>query len=228
MVRRRGKTSLDTRRRPAYRNERERVLIVTEGSKTEPTYFRSLIRELGITANKVIVSGEGGSAPINVVKDAESHLANDVDFEHVFLVFDRDRHPTYGDAIEKARKLKPKNAPRNQSIEVIPSIPSFEIWYFCHVSNERKPYPTGKGFGSPAQNLIRDLKNSHSCFANYKKGRCDEFYDELKPMREDACRRAEKFLEEAQKEGEQEFYENPSTRVHIIVRRLQAISENQS
>ncbi len=47
-------------------------------------------------------------------------------------------------------------------------------------------------------------------------------------MREDACRRAEKFLEEAQKEGEQEFYENPSTRVHIIVRRLQAISENQS
>ena len=165
MGKRRGKSPRDTQRRAARLEERERAMIVTEGSKTEPEYFRRLIRELGLTTASVTITGDGGSAPISVIKQAKILLAEDPDFEHVFLVFDRDRTKTYDAAIAKVETLKPRKAPKGQAIVVIPSIPSFEIWYLFHVSGDRKPYSTGAGVGSPAQALFDDLKASHACFA---------------------------------------------------------------
>ena len=203
-------------------------MIVTEGSKTEPGYFRRLIEELGLTTASVKITGGGGSAPISVVKYAEDLLGDDPDFEHVFLVFDRDRHNTYDAAIAKAKSLKPRKAPKGQAIEAIPSIPSFEVWYLFHVSGNRKPYSTGAGVGSPAQALIDDLKASHACFAEYDKTRCDAFYDEIRPMREQACTHAVRALDEASKDGQPILRENPSTRVHLVVRRLQDMARRQS
>ncbi len=228
MGKRRGKSPRDTRRRPARREERERAMIVTEGSKTEPGYFRRLIRELGLTSASVTITGDGGSAPISVVEYAEGLLRHDPDFEYVFLVFDRDRHTTYDAAIAKAETLKPRKAPRKQTIKAIPSIPCFEIWYRFHVSGDRKPYSTGEGDGSPAQDLIRGLKASHACFAAYDKATCDAFYEEIRPMRDQACTRAEKALEEALKEGQSVFQENPSTRAHLVVRTLQVMAIKQA
>ena len=68
------------RPRPS-RVETDKILIVTEGEKTEPDYFRRLIKELGLTTAKVRITGEGDSAPISVVKTAERILDNDDDFE---------------------------------------------------------------------------------------------------------------------------------------------------
>ncbi len=160
---RRAKALGDTRRRAARLEELDRALIVTEGSKTEPRYFKRLIQELGLSAARVNIAGQGGSAPISVVRCAEKLLKRDPDFEHVFLVFDRDRHATYHDAINQARRLRPnKNkAPGNQSIEAIPSVPCFEIRYRFHITGGRKPYPAGEGVGSPAWDLIDDLKDLH-------------------------------------------------------------------
>ena len=227
MGKRRGKSPRDARRRPARREERERTLIVTEGSKTEPDYFRRLIRDLGLTTARVKITGEGGSAPISVVEYGEGLLADDPDFEHVFLVFDLDRHDTYDEAIDKAKAVKPRNAPETQGVEAIPSIPCFEIWYLFHVSGDRRPYSTGAGVGSPAQELIRDLKASHDCFAAYDKATCDAFFDEIRPMREKACTRADKVLNEALRDGQRCFRENPSTRVHLVVRKLEEMARKQ-
>ena len=227
MGKRRGKSPRDTRRRPARLEERERAMIVTEGSKTEPGYFNRLIRELGLTTASVNITGDGGTAPISVVKCAEDLLKDDPDFEHVFLVFDRDRHNTYDAAIAKANALKPRKAPKRQTIKAIPSIPCFEIWYLFHVSGDRKPYSTGAGVGSPAQALIDDLKVSHACFADYDKARCDAFFDEIRPMRDQACAHAERALDEASKDGQKILQENPSTRVHRVVRRLQEMARKQ-
>ena len=227
---RRGKALRDTRHRAARLEERERALIVTEGSKTEPVYIERLIQELGLTAARVNIAGDGGSAPISVVEYAKRFLRNDPDFEHVFLVFDRDGHTTYREAIDEARRFRPnKNkAPGNQSIEAIPSIPSFEIRYRFHITGGRKPYPAGEGVGLPARDLIDDLKDLHPCFATYDRASCDAFYDTIKPMRERACIRAERALEEARREGQEPFEENPSTRVHLIVRRLQDMAKKQN
>ncbi len=202
-------------------------MIVTEGSKTEPEYFRRMIRELGLTTASVTITGDGGSALISVVEFAEGLLADDPDFEHVFLVFDRDRHATYDEAIAKAATLKPRKALRGQAIVAVPSIPSFEIWNLFHVSGERRPYSIGEGAGSPTQDLIQDLKASHGCIASYDKATCDAFYDEIMPLRDEACSRADKALKEASKEGQPPFQENPSTRVHLVVRRLQKMARMQ-
>lgn len=226
MGKRRGKSSRDTRRRPARLKERERILIVTEGSKTEPNYFRNLIRELELTTASVNITGDSDSAPTSVVENAEGLLEEDPDFEHVFLVFDRDRHSTYDAAIAKTSTLRPRNAPGRQAILAIPSIPCFEIWYFFHVSNQRRPYPVGNGQGSPSQDVIRDLKVAHDCFAKYEKSSCD-FFDEISPMRDRACTRADRALEETRNEGQPEFEEYPSTRVHLVVRRLQEMARRQ-
>ncbi len=227
MAKSRSRSSRELRRQHPNLEERERVLIVTEGSKTEPEYFRRLIQELGLTTAQVKVVGDGDPAPISVVQHAKALLKVDDDFEHVFLVFDRDSHTTYNEAISKAKNLKPRRAPKKQVVVVIPSIPCFEIWYLFHVSDSRSPYPIGQGVGSPAQDLIQDLKDAHPCFAAYDKATCAAFYDEIKPMRDQACTRAVKALEEAWKEGKREFQENPSTRVHVVVERLQDLAHKQ-
>lgn len=58
----RGKSPGDLKCRAATRIVPDRVLIVTEGSKTEPSYFGKLIAELGLTTAKVCIIGGGGSA----------------------------------------------------------------------------------------------------------------------------------------------------------------------
>ena len=62
----RTKTSL--RRRRAQRDSYDVVLIVCEGSKTEPRYFCELRDDLGLNNFNVVVTGESGSDPDSVVQ----------------------------------------------------------------------------------------------------------------------------------------------------------------
>jgi len=162
------------------------------------------------------LTGKGDTAPISVVEYAETVLKKDSDFDHVFLVFDHDRHDSYD------------NAPRNRTVKAITSIPCFEIRYLFHIKDSGKPYPIGPGSGSPADELISDLKSSHPCFADYKKGECEKFYNKIKDMREDACKRAEKFIIEGQKVQSRCHFENPSTRLHLVISTLQEMAQIKS
>lgn len=191
---------------------------MTEGAKTEPDYFRLLVDELGLTA--VEISSAAGSAPISVVEDAKKRLSKDKDFEQVYGVFDRDRHDTYEQALDKWRVLKKRY--KNKIVRAITSVPCFELWYLLHVSNSRKPYPDTS---SPADDLIADL-TTKSPFKNYQKNNCDSFFAKIREQRQDAVARAEHFLNEARKDGDREFHENPSTRVHCLVKALIDLSKN--
>lgn len=213
---RRAKTAKELRRKPASRTEPDRILIVTEGSKTEPSYFHMLTAELGLTTATVTIVGEGGSAPISVVNEAEDRLKRDDDFEQVYCIFDRDRHKNYDQAIEKIRSIANRNEFRRKVFAAIPSIPCFEVWYLLHVSNSRKPYESG---GSPGEDLIADLKQNDP-FKRYTKSECHAFFDQISHLRSVASQRAVRFLKEAQNEGAGEFHENPSTRVHLVVKAL--------
>ena len=80
----------------------ERILIVSEGSKTEPNYFREIRTAYRLhTANVEVHPSELGTAPIQVVQYARS-LFESGDrhkqiqpraFEQVYAVFDRDDQP---------------------------------------------------------------------------------------------------------------------------------------
>ena len=230
MVRRahkRAKSGKDFKRRPASRKERARVLIVTECAKIEPDYFTRLIRELGLTTAMVRVAGDGGSAPISVVEHAQNLLQRDPDIEEVYLVFDRDRHASYDEAIAIAQGLGRHKAHRSRKLAVVPSVPCFEIWYLFHVSDSRKPYEAAATGSSPAATLIEDLKKAHEIFAQYKKAGCEDYYQQLCGERETAKKRAQTALNDAKDEGQKKFHENPSTRVHRLVDRLEVISREQ-
>lgn len=224
--RRKPKSGKDLKRRSAFRKERDRVLIVTEGSKTEPDYFRRLINELGLTTAKVVIVGDGGSAPISVVEDAQKRLAQDDDFEQIYCVFDRDRHSTYEQALQAFDGLAGSKGFKDKVVLAIPSVPCFEFWYLLHVSDSRKPYEAAATGGSPGHALVADLCKLDG-IGKYEKSGCESFYDAIRPSRETAIQRAEAFLKAASAEGAREYFENPSTRVHLVVRGLQKIARQQ-
>lgn len=226
MVKRTPKRSRDLRRSRPTRSEPDRVLIVTEGTKTEPAYFRMLIQELGLTTAKVQIVGDGGSAPISVVEEAKKRLQRDSDFEQIYCVFDKDRHASYDAALIAVASLAVKKELKSKTVRAITSVPCFEIWYLLHVSDSRKPYESAATGGSPADALIKDLKCAHPCFRDYGKAECASFFNEIAPNRRVAEAHAASFLVRAQEEGATTFHENPSTRVHLIVDALMKIAEN--
>ena len=91
-------------RKAARRAPYDRVLIVSEGSKTEPHYLKEIRAEYRLhTANVEVQPSELGTAPIQVVKYAHQlfeegnrhkHIPRRA-FERVYAVFDRDDHDSY-------------------------------------------------------------------------------------------------------------------------------------
>ncbi len=75
MARRRARAARAYRRRDAVREPYDTVLIVCEGGKTEPEYFRGLRTVLRLSsANITVVPSHYGNDPVSVVKYAiETH-----------------------------------------------------------------------------------------------------------------------------------------------------------
>ncbi len=88
-------------RKASRRASYDRILVVSEGSKTEPNYFKEIRAEYRLhTANVEVQPSQLGTAPIQVVKYARQ-LFEEGDrhkriprraFEQVYAVFDRDDH----------------------------------------------------------------------------------------------------------------------------------------
>ncbi len=100
---RKAKTKNALARKQSRRFSYERVLIVCEGSKTEPYYFQELIDCLELNTANVVVDGSCDSSPAQVVVFAikkyrgENKTGNG--FDKVFCVIDRDTHDTYDDVL---------------------------------------------------------------------------------------------------------------------------------
>jgi hypothetical protein len=127
-------------RRPSY----DRILIVTEGSKTEPQYFEEIRAAYRLhSANVEVQHSQLGTDPSQVVQYAcKLFKSGDLNrgirplsFDKVFAVFDRDDHENYFNALNNADSLhlKMKND-NNQlvSFRAIASVPSFELWLLLH------------------------------------------------------------------------------------------------
>lgn len=131
-------------RKQGRRASYDRVLIVSEGSKTEPNYFSEIRSAYRLhTANVEVQPSQHGTAPIQVVQYAQA-LFEQGDchkniqpraFERVYAVFDRDDHISYFDALRLAESLDGKlknDARRFIRFEAIASVPSFELWLLLH------------------------------------------------------------------------------------------------
>ncbi len=135
----------------ARRASYARILIVTEGSKTEPLYLEEVRTAYQLhSANVEVQPGELGTAPIQVVRYAQQ-LFEDGDlhkgirpksFDQVYAVFDRDDHDSYFNALHLAQSLDGKfrnDDKQSVSFKAIASRPSFELWLLLHYEDIQAP-----------------------------------------------------------------------------------------
>lgn len=209
-------------RRGVSRTPRRSILIVCEGEKTEPLYFKAMKadRDMSLTTVHVEVCGEEcGSAPISVVEFAFQRFEErareaktspfKLPFEQVYCVMDKDRHPSLDDALNLVERSK-KKVP----IQGIVSCPCFEIWYLLHFTYSTKPYGN---FAELKPDLISHLPA-------YDKG--FEAYLILKPKMMTAIAHGER-LEIHQTSVSDQRIPNPSTQVHHLVKALHAMAEGK-
>ena len=221
---RKGKRKRELERRGTTRSPRKRVLIVCEGEKTEPYYFRSLIHSLGLRAAEVQVCAGSGSAPISVVECGTRILNEDSDFDQIYFVFDKDSHASYDSALRRVLSLRTKRKYKNNTISAITSNPCFEVWFLMHYQTYDRPI-TAAGGRSACENVIRILKE-YPEFSDYDKGNQNLF--ELSVGRlEDAIKNSEQVLKQCVSSGTSIHYGNPITLVHKLISALQLLANNQ-
>ncbi len=103
-----------------------KILIVSEGTKTEPNYFASFnSKERGKYVFNVEVKGDGTNT-IQVVNKA-IELSKENDYDSVWAVFDKDDFKTFDAAIIKAE---------SNGIGCAWSNEAFELWFLYHFRNQ--------------------------------------------------------------------------------------------
>lgn len=130
--RHRNRTRRPGRRKP-FREPKPIILVVCEGEATEPEYINALCKAFHNSRVTVKVASEHG-VPLSLVKIAKDYKFRKADearrerdeniaYDSVWVVFDRDDHPNVPDALTMAR---------DNGIEVAMSNPSFELWLLLH------------------------------------------------------------------------------------------------
>lgn len=157
-------------RKRARRASYDRILIVSEGSKTEPNYFSEIRQAYRLHTANVAVHPSKGTAPIQVVKYAKLLFESGDKhkniqaraFEQVYAVFDCDDHVSYFDALTMAESFDGKLKNDNKQFvrfRAITSVPSFELWLLLHYEDIQAPIPRDE--------VIRRLKTH---IPDYEKG----------------------------------------------------------
>ena len=139
------------RKRQRQRAPCERLLLVCEGSRTEPRYFEEIRVDRCLPIANVRVSPSSiGTDPLHVVEHARNLFAKgDLHrgiepraFDRVFAVFDRDDHQTYREALQLVDSLngKLKNDEKKRvPFQAVASVPSFELWLLLHFEDVQAP-----------------------------------------------------------------------------------------
>lgn len=138
-------------RRKAQRQPAERLLIVCEGSKTEPLYLGEIRQQLRLpSANVQVQPAAYGTEPLRIVECAERLFTEGQralgiharSFDRVVVVFDRDEHHTYHAALQRVAALNGRleNDERVKvPFEAVVSVPCFELWLLLHFEDVFAP-----------------------------------------------------------------------------------------
>lgn len=196
-------TKNNLKRKSGFLETRHRILIVCEGAKTEPNYFK----KFPIKAEDLDLRVEGpGFNCASLVEEAhrlaEEAIRERRPYNQVWCVFDKD---SYSDEqFNKACTIA-----LNKCIRVAYSNEAFELWYLLHyiyfeTRLSRKDYidKLEKYLGSKYE------KNSTS------------MYDELKGLQQTALRHAKRL--EAIHTTVNPAKNNPVTKVHRLVEALKS------
>jgi len=212
----RARSPSSFRRRAPIRAPYDKVLIVCEGSKTEPQYFEGLRHYYGLSNTNILVTGECGTDPKGILAHAkkvyEQAKRLSDPFDRVYCVFDRDSHLSFYQTVSNIDALKPRSVFFGAY-----SIPSFEYWLLLHFKYSNSPY-VKTGNKSAGDCVIDDLR---TFMPTYQKSRIDVF-EELVGQLDTAINYSKRILETAKREGS----DNPSTNIHDLVEYLRGLKSD--
>lgn len=175
----------------------KRILIVCEGTKTEPKYFK----DFRITSADVVVRG-GGRVTTSLVDYALElkHKAEDP-YDDVWCVFDKDDFQDFDQAITFAKANKIQVAYSNQS---------FELWFLLHFSYIDSSLHRWQYISMLSSRLGKPYEKN-----------ADDMYFLIHDKQEDSIRNAEQLLNTygSTSPGKN----NPSTTVHLLVKELKKL-----
>ena len=172
----------------------ERFLIVCEGEKTEPNYFRSF----RVPREVIDVHGLGDNT-VRIVESAIELMAED-NYDQVWCVFDRDSFPArnFNAALDLARRHGIKMAYSNEK---------FEQWYVLHFE-----------FLNSGIHRADYITKLHRLLGHRYEKNSDMIYEELEERQPDAIRNAARLL--ALYSPQNPERDNPSTTVYKLVTEL--------
>jgi hypothetical protein len=213
---RKARAGAELQRKKRERARNKRYLIVCEGTKTEPHYFRDLLDDLGIRPQVVRIAPNDGVSPDRVVAHAVALYAEDAvagdAFDTVYCVFDRDKHTTFDAAVQRTKNLSAEGKP----FEAITSTPCFEFWLLLHFGYTDQPFHA-VGKKSVGDQVVSALKTKPG-FAKYGKGKKGA-YGQLKDKLDDALTHAARLRRRGLATGSI----NPATDVDVLVHAIQKL-----
>ena len=190
-------------------------LIVCEGEKTEPNYFKSFPKRNGKIVYDLKFDG-GGISTLKVVEKAiELRDSSKQKYDRVWAVFDRDsfKANSFNSAILKAKANNVECAWSNQA---------FELWYLLHFHNRITSMHRNE-YKKAIEKSINQRLSLNSF--KYKKNSVNMFSVLQKHGNQE---QAIKWAKEMNKNFDGEKYSdyNPSTQVYKLVEELTGKSED--
>lgn len=191
-------------------------LIVCEGEKTEPNYFKSFPKKVGKFIYDIEFEG-GGISTLKVVEKAiELRGQSKQKYDRVWAVFDRDsfRANSFNSAIMKAKANKISCAWSNEA---------FELWYLLHFHNRITAMKRDE-YKEAIEEAVNNRAGKKKNLFKYKKNDAGMYHLLNKTGNQDSAIKWAKEL--ARKNtGEQFANYNPQTMVYKLVEELNGQSE---
>lgn len=188
-------------------------LIATEGTQTEPNYFKALKTELEKSNRfniEISIEGKGKSTTALVSKVHRQIEFNHQEYDRVWVVFDRDEFPDFDEAIQQAAKHNINCAWSNES---------FELWLLLHFKDVSTS-TNRKDLCDLLEAAIRNElhKTNSEALYDYSKGDA-QIYEHVTTLgsETDAFARAKKLKSNFNRSKVAPSVQNPCTHVDELV-----------
>jgi RloB-like protein len=197
-VKRSGAQAGVGRRAVGGRPTQRTFLIVCEGSKTEPQYFRAF----KLPSVEVVGTGKNTRT---LVDEAIRLKAKSEARDHYWCVFDRDSFPAqdFNAALQKAKSA---------GFQVAYSNEAFEIWYLLHFDD----------FTSGLSRTLYRNKLTERLGRSYEKND-GTIFESLRERQAEAVRNARR-LRASYDPSHNPEKDNPCTTVHLLVEQLMGLA----
>ena len=195
------------RRKVETRSPKPKIVIYSEGEKTERDYFNEMKRFNRSVVVDIEIIGRAG-VPLTIANEAvrvaqgarrsnrhQSYAKQD----EFWALFDRDEHPNVSDAISRCR---------NADIGIAFSNPCFEVWLILHFQDFDRP-----DHRHDVQRHLQTLCGDYDR-VRHKTTDCSKLMERIV----EAEQRAEKQMERRKSEGEPPG--PPFTTVYELTRRI--------